>query len=360
MASDTKPIDVVIVPDFSGSKTSIYEKRTLLFLTSWIVNGGKAASFPLHVACIGEPPATVRAFAKICDASITVHTPLKVTCDSIHGHTATCNKLRGLEILGKTDRVLLLDADTVIFSDISGLSDLDKGIAAASDTFPRVPDDYWVKISRALAIRLPEKAIQTLSQRKAVARPRNFHRTWHDSKTSNFSYYNSGALLVPWNSGLRELWENHLNRIAALFSQQDHYWRDVIFDDEVGFASAAEMLRQSGSAVLPLPEQFNTRPYHLFLRDLQVQDIKIFHATQIFSGDYRLNKIFPFLQLRPISHYRFNLLFRYLELIVANIGRHSRLFNLKSIFQVIKQISSTGKRLEELYKKQQEIARSLH
>ena len=50
-------IDVVTVPDFSGQAARTFEARTLLFLASWMANAGKARSWPLHLACIGQPPA---------------------------------------------------------------------------------------------------------------------------------------------------------------------------------------------------------------------------------------------------------------------------------------------------------------
>ena len=68
--------DVVIVPDFSGKAKTTFEARTLYFLASWLECAGKSREFPLHLACIGEPPESVRALAKQCDARISLHAPM--------------------------------------------------------------------------------------------------------------------------------------------------------------------------------------------------------------------------------------------------------------------------------------------
>src|ERR1051325_3921722 len=90
--------DVVIVPDFSGKRARAFEARTLLFLASWIEFAGRARGFPLHVACIGEPPASVRWLVDRCGALISVHEPVG---DGLRG---SANKLRGLEVDARTDR----------------------------------------------------------------------------------------------------------------------------------------------------------------------------------------------------------------------------------------------------------------
>jgi hypothetical protein len=356
-----KAVDIVIVPDFTGSKAAVYEQRTLLFLTSWIVNAGRASSFPLHIVCIGEPPPRVLALAKECHASVTVHAPMMINTahgtTPVPGHGATCNKLRGLEIEGRTGRVLLLDVDVVVLSDPSAVADIDADIAAAPDTFPRIPDDYWRRICNALDIAIPEKAEPTLSQRYSIARPRNFHRTWHDSRTSIISYYNSGVLLLPRDAAVRELWKTDLRRIASIFTTGDRYWRDVILDDQAGLAAAIATLQKQGTPFFPLPEQFNARPYHIFLGACPLEGVKLFHFTQIFSGDYRLRKLMPFLHSIPLSQYKYDLLFRYFELLRANWGRHSEALNFKSIPSVLANIMRLDKKLMGLRNVQRDLLR---
>ena len=52
-------IDVVTVPDFQWPASELFEVRTRLFLGSWLENAGAAREWPLHLACIGEPPPSV-------------------------------------------------------------------------------------------------------------------------------------------------------------------------------------------------------------------------------------------------------------------------------------------------------------
>ncbi|MCG8604246.1 hypothetical protein MJD09_04500, partial [bacterium] len=66
------------MPDFRPAKREVFEARTLYFLAAWIENAGLAKDFPLHLACIGRPPSTVRHLGDRCNASITVHEPLSI------------------------------------------------------------------------------------------------------------------------------------------------------------------------------------------------------------------------------------------------------------------------------------------
>ncbi len=70
--------DVVTVPDFAGANAHIFEARALFFLASWMERAGAAKEFPVHLACIGEPPESVRWLAERAGASITVHEPVSI------------------------------------------------------------------------------------------------------------------------------------------------------------------------------------------------------------------------------------------------------------------------------------------
>ena len=151
--------DVVIVLDFAGKNACLFEIRTLFFLSFWIENAGQVRSFPLHIACIGEPPPSVRWLAAQCNALITIHQPIKA------GSGQTMNKLRGLEITGLTDYMLLLDVDVLLLADPSGLVEIRDCIAAAPAIRPRVPERHWHRIYSALELELPtERIASTISK----------------------------------------------------------------------------------------------------------------------------------------------------------------------------------------------------
>jgi hypothetical protein len=101
-------VDVVMVPDFAGPGRRIFEARTLLFLGSWLEQRGASCDWPLHLACVGDPPAGVASLAERCGARVSIRPEL-----SLRGQRYL-NKLRGLEVESATGRILLLDADTVV------------------------------------------------------------------------------------------------------------------------------------------------------------------------------------------------------------------------------------------------------
>jgi len=78
MSSKQGPIlDVVTVPEFSGQARHRFEAQSLFFLASWIECSGRAAGFPLHLACIGQPPASVTKLAERLGWAQRVRTSLR-------------------------------------------------------------------------------------------------------------------------------------------------------------------------------------------------------------------------------------------------------------------------------------------
>ncbi|MBI4531755.1 MAG: hypothetical protein HY709_09530 [Candidatus Latescibacteria bacterium] len=323
--------DVVVVPDFSGEKASTFEARTLFFLASWIENAGRARRCPLHVACIGEPPPSVRRLAARSNASITVHPPLGAE------KRGTANKLRGLEVEGREDRVLLLDADVLVLSDLSDLAEMGYGIAASQSVIPRVPERCWRKIYPALGMELPTERIAsvagelgyrtlgelgyqvlrtpTYAEQNAELKPlrESSHPTvgWTPTYAEQnaelnamFLYYNAGVVFVPWGCGLRPLWEEHIRRIAGLFDERDEAWKAVAYGDQAGFATAVEFLKRRGVPFKRLPNAFHANWLHLSRRILPVRGIKLFHAFGIFGGIMTLDADGL---SRALHHYRRNL-----------------------------------------------------
>lgn len=298
-SSMPRAFDVVVVSDFSGPKVLTFEVQTSFFLASWLENAGQARDFPLHLVCIGEPPQSVRRLAARCNASVTIHQPLGLE------RRGVSNKLRGLEVRQQTDRVLLLDTDTLILSDISPLSDLGYCIAAAPDNKPRVPEGYWKKIYEALGMEIPTERIATVRGELGFSR---LGKTLYSSQESEilamFPYYNGGVLFLPWDCGLREIWEDHIRRIAAIFSEEDDAWTSVGESNQAGFATAVCHLRDRGIPFTRLPSRFNANYLHIYKRALSLGDMKIFHAFEFGTRIIRRPDAFR----QSIHQYRHHLL----------------------------------------------------
>jgi hypothetical protein len=275
-------LDVVIVPDFLGEQAHVFEARTLLFLASWIENAGAARDFPLHVACIGEPPASVRWLAERCDARLSVHEPL----DANRGRFA--NKLRGLEVRGREDCVLLLDVDLLVASDFSGLAGMGHCIAASPVYKPWLPKRYWPIIYPLLDMEPPKERIasalgELLGERAETAcSPRQNARL-----RSMFPYYSGGALLLPWDCGLRPLWEDHMRRIAAGFHEGDEGWRFLGSGDEIGLTTSIELLKRRGVRLERLPDEHHALWHHVWAGVLRWSDVTLFHASGTFRASGR-------------------------------------------------------------------------
>jgi hypothetical protein len=275
----TRPFDVVIVPDFRPGRAHVFEAQTLFFLASWLEHAGRARDFPLHLACIGEAPASVRVLAERCGASLTFHDPVRI------GDRGTPNKLRGLEVRGRTDRVLLLDTDVCVLSDPSELGAMDFGVVVAPAAMPR-PERCWQQIYQALSMTPPRERIACLSAelgRPLEAGATSYHPERLAELDAMLPYYNGGIVFLPWDSGLRPLWEEHLRTIAASFSGGDPAWRHLMDENQAGLATAIEVLKRRGVAVLRLSHALHATPLHLFQNALRVSDIKLFHAFRFCS-----------------------------------------------------------------------------
>jgi hypothetical protein len=259
--------DVVIVPDFLCAEAPTFEARTLLFLASWLANEGGARSFPLHLACIGEPPPSVCRLAETANASVTVHPPVGAEL------WGSANKLRGLEVSGKEDRVLLLDADVMVLGDFSDLTKLGWCIAAAPANTVQIAEPYWQRIYTALDIEPPAERIPSIRGELA-----------HEPLSSAmWPYYNSGVLFLPWECELRALWEEHIRRVAALFNERDEIWQAVAYSDQAGLATSIELLRNRKLPFVRLPPAFHANWLYLYWRKMPVKEIKLFHAFGLFS-----------------------------------------------------------------------------
>lgn len=262
----TNGFDVVVVSDFLCQEAETFEARTLLFLASWMENAGRAREFPLHLACIGEPPPSVCSLAEKAKALITIHQPVRAE------GSGAANKMRGLEITGSEDRVLLLDADVVVLSDISGLAKMDYCIAASPANTLQIPEPSWRKIYSALGMELPAERIAYMRGELAGL----------SELSAMCPFYNGGIVFLPWNCGIRTIWEEHIRKITTLFNEHDAVWQEVAYSDQPGLATSIEFCKRNGVPFMRLPDGYHANWLYLYWRRLQLKDIKLFHAFGLF------------------------------------------------------------------------------
>jgi hypothetical protein len=267
------PLDVVTVPDFDGPDRDLFEARTLLFLACWFEFGGDARSYPLHVACIGEPPASVRRLAGRCGALLHAFPALP------RGTFRGLNKLRGLEVPARSDRLLLLDTDVLVLSDFSGIATLGPTIAASPAVRARVPADYWVRIYEALGVPAPATRVVSLVGRFNAGHldPPAYPDQLTESR-SMLPYYNGGVLLLPHDAGLRAQWESHVAIIDSLFGPGVLARGAVAASDQAGLAAAVVALGRQGVPFTHLADSFHATWLHLYRRALPLDDVRFFHA----------------------------------------------------------------------------------
>ena len=295
--------DVVVVPDFSTpAGARVFAARTLFFLGSWREHaGGAARRFPLHLVCIGEPPAGVRRLAERCGATVHVREPLR------QGRSVTINKLRGLEI-GDGEpggRTLLVDADVFVLGDFRALADeVPAGIAAAPAGSKWVTEAHWQRVYAEFGLplaatgRAPTLPYELGLVPARAARVREYGATTDLRRA--LPYHNTGVVLVPRDAGLRGLWADHQARIRAMFEGGGgppvRTWLDrlrrrgrgglraVTTCDQAGFASAVETLRGRGVPFRRLPDAYHARRVHSQAGALTLDDTKIHHATGFLRG----------------------------------------------------------------------------
>jgi len=262
----THAFDVVAVPDFSEPVARRFEIMTLFFLASWLEFGGRSRDLPLHLACIGEAPETVRVLAERCGAEITTHQPL------LFG--AFANKLRGFEVNRKTDHILLLDSDMLVFSEIHGLPAALGGdcIAAAASNGPcRVPPHRWAKIHRALGLPYPTSQVIPLDRELDT-----FQCAPYRDREDFPPHYNGGMVYAPWASGLGEVWRDHLVRIFEIEPNIKGPKKQV--SNQPSLATAIHELQLQGVAFRPLPDEYHVRWQHIAAGAVTSRDTKLLHT----------------------------------------------------------------------------------
>jgi hypothetical protein len=278
-SSQQQAFDVITVPDFSGSSRAIFEARTLVFLATWMEYAGIARGYPLHLACIGDPPESVCKLAERCQARVTIHQPLELQA----GHHVG-NKLRGLEIQQETDHHLLLDVDIAILSDLSSAGRFSGSLAASPDDAPNVKSRQWELIYSSIGIPTPapiKPLVYELGMPRFPRRMMGFESEDQQSKQMH-PYYNGGVVFAPWAANLRHTWEASIKSVASLFDESKGTLRWIHQSDQAGLAVTFALLQKEGWKWQRLPNTFNTRWQHLYAGTPDPDSIAIMHCCWSF------------------------------------------------------------------------------
>lgn len=277
--------DVVIVPDFSGRARVTFEARTLYFLASWIEFSGKSSQFPLQIACIGEPPATVRELARRANARISLHEPMTKRLGVF------ANKLRGFEAPIETNRLLLLDVDIFILGDLSPLAELVPvdALSAAHSHSAIILGEMWEELYARLGIEPPAKTMP------------DFHIALHDNAITPaqgalYPSWSSGAVLAPKDSDLHDLWLEHLGVLAEYRAR----WTEkltpmnMLVGDEPALQTAMRVLELRGERIVVMPDPYHGKWRHLYRRAPKLDEFALFHMSSSFAkGDTLEEKLDP-------------------------------------------------------------------
>ncbi len=276
-----RAFDVVTVPDFAGDARQIFEGRTLLFLASWMENAGAARDLPLHIACIGEPPESVRRMADRAGALLSVHEPVVLA----NAHTA--NKLRGLEVERRTHRLLIVDTDIVFLGDISALRNLPDCVSAAAGGGARVPIKLWRRLYAELGLDFPDERTPLLRAALGMPPVPDGHERFEHQNTESAAsppYFNSGVVFAAWKHSLRSLWADCLEHGARVVAPSELGSDGVLRSDQSAFALAVATLRSRGVEFRPLPDAMHTRWRHLYRGRPKPAEIRILHTTGMMTG----------------------------------------------------------------------------
>jgi hypothetical protein len=310
-----------MVPDFLGPEAAIFEARTLLFLAAWLEHVGPNPALPLHLACIGEPPARVQRLAARSGAVLSIHAPVGAE------QRGFSNKLRGFEVARRTDFLLLVDADVMVLGDPSPILDLGYCVALSPADQAKVPARFWDRIYPGLGLPMPsERMLSTLGE-------------------SMPPYYNGGVVYAPWACGLGAIWEDHVRRIARLFVGDEPHARAVHGSDQAGLATAVASLRGQGVPVVPLPWGFNVRWQHLYSHRVRPDQIALFHATGLYRRGHG-RRVLP-----GLWGYEQDLLGRVLQVLRrrAGVGTRVRPRHLASALVAVHRIVAGLRRLHQEY-----------
>lgn len=273
--------DVVVVADFDGPRAATFELVTLLFLASWMEHRGASRAWPLHLVCVGQPPASVRRLARDAGAAVVVRAPLLLN------PSRTSNKLRGFEVQGVTDRILLLDADTLVLRDLSSLlAVVGTAAGAAAAVANHYAEETWRRIYALVGEPYPGVTGVCWCADARTAALRGLDEEWAAWCRRMPPYYSSGVVTAPWAADLGARWREHLSRIVPLFTSPvpPPSRGTGGLGDEHALATAFQSLRREGVPVIELPEAFHMRPLLLRVRPGAWEETRIVHHVRLLKG----------------------------------------------------------------------------
>jgi hypothetical protein len=269
-------IDVVVVPDFDGPRRSTFEAQALLFLASWIENAGAARRFPLHLACIGEPPDSVVHLADRANAQLSVHA-------SLPGDDRRMNKFRAADVKALTERLAYLDVDMVVLGDLSRLAEIPTdAISAAPELHPKVAPDTWATLYHALDVPMPAHRIP--SRLSELGLPLKYEHFEGEEAVlgAMVPWWNSGLFVTPWRFDLVGRWRRQMEVVCRLEGSDTPGWRHVSSNDQPLFAVVVHSLVAEGARFERLPHGFNVLWQELHAGGVGLGDTAAFHATTAF------------------------------------------------------------------------------
>lgn len=289
--------DIVVTADFTGSVAKKFETRAIVFLAHWMENAGRARDFPLHLACIGSPPESVKWMAKKSNAKITIHAP-----HPFANKRPSLNKQRGFDVERETDHFLLLDTDVWVLSDISDLRHLGHTIAASPDAKPRVPSSYWNKIYNAFEMPIPSERICSIRGEFGWSlgiSPK--YAGQENDLTSMFPYYNAGIIYAPWSCNLSTRWVENAERIEALFSNREPSMADegVLVSDQAAFAVTVQQLKNEGLPFRSLDSSYHMTRHHLYADSSLLSKTNLYHAIG-FGNSGRHPMLYAFFLMKKL------------------------------------------------------------
>lgn len=266
-------VDVVTVPDFTGAAAARFEFRTRLFLRAWMRHERVSRAWPLHLVCIGDPPAGLRGLARQAGASVTVHAQVQ------RDWPRTTNKLRAFDIAPTASRFLLLDTDVLVLNDLTPLaSAIGDGLGLGPTTFNPLSEEAWERIFAAAAVPYPGPVGNCWAAEWDFGGVLSFGEPPGDSRRMP-PCYNSGVVFGSWGHGLGAVWRTHLDRILGASGAMPWDTRPRLrrFACQYGLATAAAALTLAGVPVRLLPLTYQVRPPLLQVGAVAWSGVTLFH-----------------------------------------------------------------------------------
>jgi len=280
MADGESPFVIVAVPDFSGSASYAFEVRSLFLLGSWMENAGGGAESSLHLACIGEPPASVLWLADRAGAALSTHEPFPMP------GVKWSNKFRGFEINSPAEQILLVDMDVLILGDLSPLVEMCGCVAAAPEIHPRFPNWIFEKMYEHAGVPAPEERIPCRKTELGLAvSPFGSYDNRPEEARAMVPLFNAGILWAPRECGLAQLWEEYTRKLLGFgrgLGPPHDANAALNNDDEPSLSVAIEVLKARGVPFRRLPPEYHSMWLTVLYGDPRLSEAKLLHAFSFF------------------------------------------------------------------------------